>query len=69
MFQVRLGLCRDSGYQPLTVDGPEYLYMLARFISRSVPEAEVHAHLGEQAGDEVVFAAQAGAGCPLVELF
>ncbi len=58
MFQVRIGLCGDARYHPLTVDGPAYLYTLARFISQSCPDAEVHAHLGAQAGDEVVFHAQ-----------
>lgn len=69
MFQVRIGLCGDARYQPLTVDGPAYLYTLARFISQSCPEAEVHARLGAQAGDEVVFRARAEDADDDAELF
>lgn len=69
MFQVRLGLSKDTRYQPLTVDGPEYLYSLAQFIARSVPDAEVHARLGAQVGDEVVFSAGADGHGEDVELF
>lgn len=55
MFMVRLEANRDSRYQPLTVDGPQYLYEFASFIARTIPDAEVHARLGSQIGDEVVF--------------
>ncbi|MGE5505952.1 MAG: hypothetical protein ACM31L_16140 [Actinomycetota bacterium] len=55
MFMVRVDRCCDSRYQPLTVRAHEYLYVFAEHIARTVPDAEVHAHLGHQAGDEVVF--------------
>lgn len=55
MFMVRVDRCTDLRYRPLTVEPHEYLYVFAELIARSVPDAEVHAHLGQQAGDEVVF--------------
>lgn len=55
MFLVKLDRCSDLNYQPLTIKTHEYLYDFAAFIARSVPDAEVHARLGIQAGDEVVF--------------
>lgn len=55
MFLVQVDRSSDRRYQPLTVKTAEYLYDFAKFISRSVPDAEVHAKLGLQAGDEVVF--------------
>jgi len=55
MFMVSLETSRDEKYQPLTVDGPQYLYEFAAFIARTVPDAEVHARLGGMQGDEVVF--------------
>lgn len=58
MFMVKVETSRDSNYQPLTVDGPQYLYEFAAFIARTIPDAEVHARLGSQAGDEVVFRGQ-----------
>lgn len=59
MFMVKVESSRDSRYQPLTVDTSQYLYEFASFIARSIPDAEVHAHLGNQAGDEVVFKGEA----------
>lgn len=55
MFMVRVEAGRDSRYHPLTIDTSQYLYEFASSIARSIPDAEVHAHLGSQAGDEVVF--------------
>lgn len=55
MFMVRVGRSSDEHYHPLTVKAHEYLYDFAAFIARSVPDAEVHARLGLQLGDEVVF--------------
>lgn len=55
MFLVRVGRSSDTHYQPLTVKAHEYLYDFAAFIARSIPDAEVHARLGLQMGDEVVF--------------
>lgn len=59
MFLVQVARSSDRLYQPLTVKTHEYLYDFAAFIARSVPDAEVRAHLGFQAGDEVVFRNQA----------
>jgi len=55
MFLVRVERSSDMRYQPLTIKASEYLYDFAAFIARSVPDAEVHARLGRQLGDEVVF--------------
>lgn len=55
MFLVNIDRCRDGRYAPRTIDASQYLYDFAAFIARSVPDAEVHAHLGAQSGDEVVF--------------
>lgn len=68
MFLVRLDRSSDAHYHPLTVKAHEYLYDFAAFIARSVPDAEVHAHLGLQLGDEVVFHGSAVAD-DSVELF
>lgn len=68
MFLVRVGRSSDTHYQPLTVKAQEYLYNFAAFIARSVPDAEVHARLGLQLGDEVVFHGRALAD-DTVELF
>jgi hypothetical protein len=55
MFLVQVERSSDARYQPLTIKANEYLYDFAAFIARSVPDAEVHARLGHQLGDEVVF--------------
>ncbi|HTH15114.1 MAG TPA: hypothetical protein VL974_00565 [Magnetospirillum sp.] len=55
MFLVKLDRSCDKRYQPLTIKASEYLYDFAAFIARSVPDAEVHARLGHEVGDEVVF--------------
>ncbi len=68
MFLVKVGRSADGRYRPMTVNASEYLYDLAAFIARSVPDAEVHAHLGAQAGDEVVFLGKSLEG-DSVELF
>lgn len=59
MFMVKVEANRDSRYQPLTVDTSQYLYEFASFIARTIPDAEVHARLGSQIGDEVVFRGEA----------
>lgn len=59
MFLVRIARNADVRYAPLTVDASQYLYDFAAFVARSVPDAEVHACLGEQAGDEIVFLGKA----------
>jgi hypothetical protein len=59
MFLVQVDRSCDLRYQPLTVKTAEYLYDFAAFIARSIPDAEVHARLGLQAGDEVVFLGKA----------
>lgn len=59
MFLVRVDRSCDARYQPLTINAHEYLYDFAAFIARSIPDAEVHARLGMQMGDEVVFHGQA----------
>ena len=55
MFMVVLDSSRDRTYRPLTVSATKYLFNLAFAIARSIPDAEVHAHLGSERGDEVVF--------------
>jgi hypothetical protein len=55
MFMVDLKRSQDDRYRPLTVSPPEYLYSLAQMIHRSLPDCEVHASLGYDKGDEVVF--------------
>lgn len=55
MFLVQIARSTDARYAPMTVDVSRYLYDLAALVARSVPDAEVHARLGEQVGDEVVF--------------
>lgn len=59
MFLVQVNRSSDRNYQPLTINTAEYLYDFAKFIARSVPDAEVHAKLGLQMGDEVVFLGKA----------
>lgn len=68
MFLVNIDRCRDGRYAPMTVDASQYLYDFAAFIARSIPDAEVHARLGMQAGDEVVFFGR-DVGADDVELF
>jgi len=68
MFKVVLDSSRDRTHHPLTVSATKYLFNLAFAIARSIPDAEVHAHLGAQRGDEVVFLGAALAGAD-VELF
>lgn len=68
MFLVRVDRSSDITYQPLTVKAHEYLYDFAAFIARSIPDAEVHARLGLQLGDEVVFRGSTSAD-DSVELF
>ncbi len=65
MFHVILENSQDRRYRPMTVNATEYLFGLARLIARSVPDSEVHAHLGSQIGDELIFR---GAGLPQAEI-
>jgi len=68
MFLVTLDSSRDRSYRPLTISSTKYLFNLAFAIARSIPDAEVHALLGAQRGDEVVFRGDALAGAD-AELF
>lgn len=55
MFIVDLGLCQNRSYIPLTVNGPEYLFGLARYIARTISDVEVHAYLEPGLGAGLVF--------------
>lgn len=55
MFLVNVDRSCNQLYTPITVVASEYLYTFAQAIARSIPDAEVHARLGSQRGDEVVF--------------
>ena len=55
MFIVDLGRSQDINYTPLTVNGPEYLFGLARFIARTVSDVEVRAYLDPGMGAGMVF--------------
>lgn len=55
MLVVDLGLSRKANYAPLTVDGPDYLIELGRFIARTIADVEVHAHPDPAMVTETVF--------------
>ncbi|BAE53289.1 hypothetical protein [Paramagnetospirillum magneticum] len=55
MLVVDLGLSRQSNYAPLTVNGPDYLMELGRFIARTIADVEVHTHLDRAMVTEMVF--------------
>ncbi len=55
MLVVDLGLSRQSNYAPLTVNGPDYLMELGRFIARTIADVEVRAHLDHAMTTEMVF--------------
>jgi hypothetical protein len=55
MFTVMLGKSCHVDHRINTRDSGAYLLDFARFIVRTVPDAEVHARLGDMAGDEAVF--------------
>jgi hypothetical protein len=70
MFVVVLGKSRHIEERISTVASTnEYLLDLAKFIVRTVPDAEVHAHLGGMAGDEAVFRGSDAAVEDDVEMF
>jgi len=72
MFIVVLGKSRHTEERISTVlSSNSYLLDLAKFIVRTVPDAEVHAHLGGMAGDEAVFrgAETASASDDDIEMF
>ena len=45
MLVVDLGPCRNSAYAPLTVNGPDYLMELGRYIARTIADVEVRTFL------------------------
>lgn len=55
MLVVDLGLSRNANYAPLTVNGPDYLLELGRFIARTIADVEVHAHLDPAMATATVF--------------
>jgi hypothetical protein len=55
MFIVDLGRSQNPSYSPLTVNGPEYLFGLARYIARTIADVEVRAFLDPGMGACVVF--------------
>jgi len=55
MFIVDLGRCQDLSYSPITVNGPEYLFGLARYIARTISDVEVRAFLDPGMGAGIVF--------------
>jgi hypothetical protein len=59
MFLVDLGRCQDPDYSPLTIRASEYLFHLAQFIARSIPNSEVRAQLGPLGADSVIFRGEA----------
>ena len=58
MLVVDLGPSRKANYAPLTVNGPDYLMELGRFIARTIADVEVHAHLDPAMATELVFRSQ-----------
>jgi hypothetical protein len=58
MIVVDLGLSRNSSYAPLTVNGPDYLLALGRFIAKTIADVEVHAHPDPAGATELVFRSQ-----------
>jgi hypothetical protein len=55
MFIVDLCRCQDLSYAPMTVNGPEYLFNLARFIAQTLNDVEVRARIDPSMGAGVVF--------------
>jgi hypothetical protein len=60
MIVVDLGLSRQVNYAPLTVNGPDYLMELGRYIARTTADVEVHAHLDPAMATETVFHSTCG---------
>ncbi|ARJ66379.1 hypothetical protein WV31_12245 [Magnetospirillum sp. ME-1] len=58
MLIVDLGLSRQVNYAPLTVNGPDYLMELGRYIARTIADVEVHAHLDPAMATDMVFHSQ-----------
>ncbi len=69
MFTVLLAKSRYIDDRIHTLDPGAYLLDFARFIVRSVPDAEVHARLGDMAGDVAVFRGCDADGDDGTELF
>lgn len=69
MFTVLLGKSRRIDDRMHTLDSGAYLLGFARFIVRTIPDAEVRARLGNMAGDEAVFRGSAADGDDGMELF
>lgn len=61
MLLVGLFPSCDPLYHPSTICAERYLFDLAHAIARSVPDVEVHARLGTNKGDEVVFPGRSSA--------
>ncbi len=55
MFIVDLGRNPHPSYSPLTVNGPEHLFGLARYIARTISDVEVRAFLDPGMGAGIVF--------------
>ncbi|EME70491.1 hypothetical protein H261_08413 [Paramagnetospirillum caucaseum] len=60
MLVVDLGPSRQSNYAPLTVNGPDYLMELGRFIARTIADVEVRAHPDYAMATETVFRSECG---------
>jgi hypothetical protein len=58
MLVVDLGLSRNGNYVPLTVNGPDYLLELGRFIARTIADVEVHAYPDPAMATATVFRSQ-----------
>lgn len=69
MFTVLLTRSRYIDNRIHTLDPAAYLLDFARFIVRTVPDAEVTARLGDMAGDEAVFRGCDAGGEDGIELF
>lgn len=54
MFIVDFGRHPHPTYSPLTVNGPEYLFGLARYIARTISDVEVRAFLDPGMGAGIV---------------
>lgn len=58
MLVVDLELSRNSNYAPLTVNGPDYLLELGRFIARTIAGVEVRAYPDPSTATAMVFRSQ-----------
>ena len=58
MLVVDLGPCRNSAYAPLTVNGPDYLLELGRYIARTIADVEVRTFLNAGPEATAIFRSQ-----------